>query len=133
MYSICDSSRSFQTNLDGLAALTSVGGTLNISVNTVLTNLDGLSSVTSVGGSLVIDSNIVLTRFCGLFPLLDAGGLGFTYTVTDNATNPTEAEILAGGACVNSGPSLSPLGIAILLGVLGTMVHLRLRQSASAT
>ena len=39
-------------NLDGLANLTSVSGSLDILLegNTVLTNLDGLSSLKSVGG-----------------------------------------------------------------------------------
>jgi hypothetical protein len=90
------------TNLDGLAALTSVGGDLRIWNNSALTNLDGLAAVTSVGGFLYIYNNAALDNFCGLFPLIDASGLVGTYTVTDNATNPTEAEILAGGACLVS-------------------------------
>ena len=113
--------------------MTSVGGSLGIQQTTLLTNLDGLGGITSVAGSLFIQVNTVLTEFCGLFPLLDAGGLVGAYNVSDNATNPTEAEILAGGACVHSGPSLSPLGIAILLTLLGAIAYWRLRQSASAT
>jgi len=87
------------TNLDALAALTSVGGNLGIRSNDALTNLDGLAGITSVGGLLYVLFNTVLTEFCGLFPLLNAGGLGWVYGVTGNATNPTEAEIIAGGAC----------------------------------
>ena len=121
------------TNLDGLDAITSVGVELLILNNSVLTNLDGLGGITSVGENLTIQSNTVLTEFCGIFPLLDASGLVGTYTVLFNATNPTEGEILAGGACVNSGPSLSPVGIAILLTLLGAIAYWRLRQSASAT
>src|SRR5690606_25444989 len=38
------------SNLDGLSALTIVGGDFNISNNLQLTNLDGLSALTTVGG-----------------------------------------------------------------------------------
>ena len=69
----------------------------------------------------------MLTEFCGLFPLLDAGGLVGTYTVINNATNPTEGEILAGGGLVPLVPSLNPLGIAMLLSLLGLAGWRRLR------
>jgi hypothetical protein len=121
------------TNLDGLAAVTSVGLTLIISDNAVLTNLDGLTAVTSVVTSLRILDNAVLTEFCGVFPLLDASGLSGIYTVSGNATNPTEADILAGGACTSSSvPALGPVGIALLLAALGATACWRLRDSASA-
>ena len=122
------SSNSALTNLAGLAGITSVGGDLNIVNNPALTNLAGLAGITSVGGNLQIDNNAVLDNFCGLYSLLDAGGLVGTYTVAANATNPTEAEILAGGAClVTPVPSLAPLGIAMLGGLLGLAGLRRLR------
>jgi hypothetical protein len=120
------------TNLNGLAAVTSVGANLVIARNDALTNLDGLAGITSVGGDLEVFRNTVLTEFCGLFPLLDASGLVGTYNVSGNATNPTEGEILAGGACLASVPALGPLGIALLLGLLGATAYWRLRESASA-
>jgi hypothetical protein len=83
------------TNLDGLGGITSVEGNLNIRDNAVLTNLDGLGGITSVGGDLLILTNTSLDNFCDLYPLLDANGLVGTYSVTGNATNPTESEILA--------------------------------------
>jgi hypothetical protein len=116
------------TNVDGLGAVTSVGGDLWIYDSFVLTNVDGLGAVTSVGRDLWIDGNSVLDNFCGIFPLLDASGLVGTYTVTNNATNPTEADILAGGAClVPPVPSLNPFAIAILCTLLGLAGLRRLR------
>ena len=119
------------TNLDGLAAVTSVGGSLTIFANPVLTNLNGLAGITSVPVNLIIVDNLSLTEFCGLFPLLDAGFLG-GYFVSDNATNPTQLDILNGGACTPSSvPALGPLGIAILLAAFGATAYWRLRESAS--
>ena len=69
------------TNLDGLSALTSVGGRLSISWNRALTNLDGLSALTSVGGDLSIDLNYALTNLDGLGALTSVGG---TLHVSDN-------------------------------------------------
>ncbi len=62
------------TNLNGLGALTSVGGDLRIGfMNDFLTNLDGLGALTSVGGSLSIISNDVLTSLDGLNTLTSVG------------------------------------------------------------
>jgi hypothetical protein len=119
------------TNLNGLGGITLVGAQVNILRNAALRNLDGLAGITSVDSDLFIQDNTVLTEFCGLFPLLDASGLLGTYTVSGNATNPTEAEILAGGPCLVPPPpvpSLSPLGIATLalgLGLVGLAVKRR--------
>jgi hypothetical protein len=63
----------------------------------------------------------------------NAGGLVGAYTVINNATNPTEAEILAGAAaCGFPVPALGPLRIALLLAALGATAYWRLRESASA-
>ena len=53
-------------NLDGLSALTSVGGSLEITYNDALTNVDGLSALISVGGTLEIWGNNALTNIKGL-------------------------------------------------------------------
>lgn len=119
------------TNLDGLSGTTSVGD-LGVSGNAALTNLDGLEGIASVGEFLFVVENAVLNEFCGLFPLLDGSGLVGTYTVSGNASNPTEAEILAAGRClvpVSPVPSLGPAGIAILVSVLGLAGHRRLLDS----
>ncbi len=86
-------------NLDGLSHITSVSGFLEVNNNSNLTNLDGLSNITSVGGDLYVQNNTVLSGFCGLFSLLNSGGLTGTYNVSGNASNPTEQEIIDGGAC----------------------------------
>ena len=58
--------------------------------------------------------------FCGLYPLLDASGLVGTYTVTNNASNPTEDEILAGEPCPVPEPAavlLNAMGLAVVAGL----------------
>lgn len=54
------------TNLDGLSALTSVGGNLSIFNNPVLTNLNGLSTLSNVGLDLTVRFNPLLTNLDGL-------------------------------------------------------------------
>lgn len=76
-----------------------VAGNLRIT-GANITNLNGLSALTSVGGSLYVRHNASLDRFCGLFPLLDVGGLIGSYIVSDNSLNPTRAEIQATGPCI---------------------------------
>jgi hypothetical protein len=86
-------------DLSPLSSLTSVGGILYIAYNDALTNLDGLSSLTSVGDFLAISDNSALDEFCGLYELLVGGGLLGFYSVAGNAANPTQQEIIDGGAC----------------------------------
>ena len=93
-------------NLNGLSHITSVDGFLEVSNNSAITNLDGLSGITSVGGNLYVQNNSSLSGFCGLFPLLNSGGLTGTYNVSGNASNPTEQNVIDGGAC-------SPLPIVL--------------------
>ena len=117
------------TNVDGLGSITSVGGFLDIDNCAVLTNLDGLSGITSVGSLLSIRDNAALDNFCGLFPLLDASGLFGTYMVIDNATNPTEAEILAGGPCPVPEPSTALLNVSALAVIAGLRWRGRAKQA----
>ncbi len=88
------------TNLDGLINITSVIGFLEVTGNSAITDIDGLSNITSVGGDLYVQNNNVLSDFCGLFSLLNSGGLTGSYNVSGNASNPTEQEIIDGGACI---------------------------------
>jgi hypothetical protein len=97
------------TNLEGLRDFTSVGGTLIVSGNSILTNLDGLNGLTSVGGELLVFGNFALNSFCGLYPLLNAGFIG-TYTVINNAVNPTQQEIIDGGVCAPTSLEISETG-----------------------
>jgi hypothetical protein len=62
------------TNLDGLSALTSVGGSLSINNNAALTDLDGLVALTGVGEHLRIWDNAALTNLDGLPALISVGG-----------------------------------------------------------
>ena len=65
---------SWITNLDGLANITSVGGTLNIEGNTDLTSIDGLANLVTVEGNLNIESNPALTNIDGLANLASVEG-----------------------------------------------------------
>jgi hypothetical protein len=63
-------------NLDELSAITSVGGGLAIQYNNAITNLDGLSGITSMGDFLNITGNTSLTTRDGLSPFTEVcGGL----------------------------------------------------------
>ena len=61
-------------NLDGLSAITSVGGDLLINGNAALTNMNGLSAITSVGRYLWIMDNAALPDVNGLSALSDVDG-----------------------------------------------------------
>ncbi len=87
------------TNLDGLSHLKSVGGNLFIDDNFSLTNLDGLSSLISVGGDLEVSHNTALSDFSGLYALLRVNyRLAGSYSVTQNASNPSQQQIVDGGS-----------------------------------
>lgn len=71
------------TDLDGLSALTSVGGdqtdaagSFYIFDNAALTSLHGLSALASVGGTLSINGPSALTNLDGLSALTSVNGLG---------------------------------------------------------
>jgi hypothetical protein len=62
------------TDLSELSCLTSVGGDLSIGGNDVLTNLDGLSALTSVGGGhLIVINNPIITNLNGLSGITSVG------------------------------------------------------------
>jgi hypothetical protein len=62
------------SNLNGLAALTAIGGALNIHNSHLLTNFTGLDNLTSIGGYLYINTNINQASFHGLEALTSVGG-----------------------------------------------------------
>ena len=85
------------------------------------------------GESVALAARNRVNEPADLLVVLDASGLVGLYTVSGNATDPTEADILAGGACLvppSSVPALGPLGIAILLTLLGATAYWRLRASS---
>ncbi|NCC73735.1 MAG: hypothetical protein EOM06_10090, partial [Sphingobacteriia bacterium] len=87
------------TDVDGLSMLNSIGGDFLIGLNEALTNIDGFSSLIFVEGDMVIEYNQFLAEFCGLYPLLSNNGLAGSFTVADNAKNPSIQEIIDGAAC----------------------------------
>lgn len=95
------------TNINGLSSLTSINNNLEILDNNQLDYLHGLKFLTYVGGNLKIENNDILgynsiNDFCGIYTLLNASlpqGLNGTYIVENNATNPTQVEILDNGSC----------------------------------
>ena len=62
------------TSLEGLNAITSVGGDLSITFNTALINLEGLNSLTSVNGDILFIYNPTLTSLKGLNAIISVGG-----------------------------------------------------------
>ncbi|MBK7938888.1 MAG: T9SS type A sorting domain-containing protein [Lewinellaceae bacterium] len=62
------------TSLSGLAAVTSVGGSIKVIDNDALTNLNGLSGVTSIGFNLQVDGNATLTSLGPLSGVTTIGG-----------------------------------------------------------
>jgi len=87
-------------NIDGLSGLTSIGGDCKVINNTLLTQIDGLQNLSSISGGLEITKNSMLSEFCGLHTLLTApaNGVG-SVTISGNSSNPTEMDIVDGGAC----------------------------------
>ena len=81
----------------------------------MLTNVDGLSGLTSVGGYLDIVANTTLNGFCGLYRLIKSNGPTGNYTVSGNAIDPLQADIINGGPCPGIPvPTLSEWGLIFL-------------------
>jgi len=101
-------------NVDGLSALTSVGGTLRFSSpNYVLQNVDGLSALTSVGGHLVIQSEF--PHWNGLSALTSVGGaLYISWKLELQNVDGLSALTSVGGANASLGWStIGPGGLRI--------------------
>jgi len=99
------------TNLIELQNISSFGRSLRIDSNNGLTSLDGLQNVTFVREDVLIRDNINLTSFCALYDLINGGGIGgganYTFYASANAINPTEQEIIDGGACPLNTPPVA--------------------------
>jgi hypothetical protein len=82
-------------NFDGFPNLISAGGFI---INNLysLSNLGDLSQLTSIENDMVIIENNNLTDFCGLQTFLMDDGLGGSFTVYNNAFNPTQQDIIDG-------------------------------------
>ncbi|MFC1796928.1 hypothetical protein ACFL1V_07510 [Pseudomonadota bacterium] len=63
------------TNLDGLADLTEVGSSLQVTNNPVLIDIRGLASLAKTGRNLWIDNNDALTNLDGLSALASVGAV----------------------------------------------------------
>lgn len=85
-------------NLAGLDSLTTLTGIfpayLTIANNTQLQNLDALKKLTTVNGTISISGNLALSNFCGLKQLF-LSGYNNTFTVGNNAVNPTPSQIVS--------------------------------------
>jgi acyl-[acyl carrier protein]--UDP-N-acetylglucosamine O-acyltransferase len=81
------------TNLNGLSALTSIGGNLNVYDTDSLTSLMGLSALTTIEGQLYISNNAALTSLTGLDALTNIGGYIEIYN-NDALTNLTGLSVL---------------------------------------
>lgn len=81
------------TDLSVFSNLTRVGGKFDI-LTTGITNLDAFSNLTYIDRYINITNNVNLTDFCGLKNLINVGGAPSDYTVTGNASNPTQQEIV---------------------------------------
>lgn len=83
-------------NIDGLSGLSSTGSFFQIIRNDGLVNLDGLANLVSVNGFLNIIDNTLLADFCGLQPILTNSGVDNTLSISGNAFNPSEQDIIDG-------------------------------------
>ncbi|NUQ22852.1 MAG: T9SS type A sorting domain-containing protein [Saprospiraceae bacterium] len=68
-------------NLDGLAGLTHVGGSLIIRDNALLTDFDGLNMLQTIGGNLLFEANPFLLHLDDFLSIIAVGG---NLTIVDN-------------------------------------------------
>jgi len=110
------------TNLNGLSALTSVGGYLEIFNNTALTNLNGLSALTSVG-YFTIFNNTALANLDGLPALTTVdGSLTIEYNTALTNLNGLSALTSVVNLEIWNNPTLANLeGLSGLTTVRGTL------------
>ncbi len=87
--------------LDSFNNLTSITGMLYIRNCPLITNLNGLSALEIVGNNLSITLNSALSEFCALYTLINGSGLAGSYTISGNAANPTQQDIIDAGPCLN--------------------------------
>ena len=80
------SSNSSLQNLNGLSALSSISGHLTVSSNSSLQNINGLSVLSSISDNLTVSSNSSLQNLNGLSALGSVGG-SLKITGNDNLTD----------------------------------------------
>jgi surface protein len=110
------------SNLNGLSAITSIDGYLDISYNPDLTNMVGLDALSTIGGYLQVYSNAGLVRFTGLGALTDIAD--FLYV----GANPDLSDFIGLEALTTIGGYLSIQDNALL----GSMTGLEALTSIGA-
>ena len=100
-------------NLNGLSAITTIDGYLDISYNPNLTNMVGLDALSTIGGYLQVYSNAGLVRFTGLGSLTEIGD--FLYI----GANPDLSDLIGLEALTTIGGYLSFQDNALLGSVTG--------------
>jgi len=120
------------TSLNGLSAVTSISGGLDISDNPGLKNIDGLSQVTSIGGLLMIHNNPSLPNLSGLINL-DSVGSQLSISNNDSLTALTGLDSLT---CVGSRLDISDNANLLSLNALGNLTsvgELRIEHNPALT
>ena len=108
-------------NMNGLDALTEIGGSLTIFLNTSLHSLDGFDNLSSVGGNLMLYYNFSLPDCCAFYDLLNNNGVGGNVTIFFNLPGcNNQADILntcttGNNMVVNAGNSIASSYSAELL------------------
>lgn len=89
------------TSFNGLQNLIGPLHFIKINDNSELLNLNALFQVTSGPGFYgeTIANNIKLTSFCGLYQLLNTAPATAILSITGNAQNPTQQDIVNSGPC----------------------------------
>lgn len=108
-------------NLDGLASLTKVPGSLIIHLNDSLADIDGLSNLAEVGAWLHIAANHELTEVDGLRNLAEAGSLGLVNNAKLQGVDGLSGLIQVRGVFeISWNPALSNLSGLASMTTIGT-------------
>lgn len=83
-------------DMAGFEKVTSMKGGINIDNCNKLTNVDGLANVGGAANNVNINSNTVLRSLCGITKLVKANAISGSFTIANNAYNPTKEQIVAG-------------------------------------
>ena len=110
-------------NIDGLANVTSIGGSLDIRNNPALENLDGLANLSSVGNQLIIYNNFNLQNIDGLRSLAAVeGNLGLYYLdAITNLDGLSKLSSVGGGLSIIGNDALRNIDGLVSLSTLGSL------------
>ena len=99
------------TNLEGLNAVTSIGGYLRILENPLLTDLSGLDNLASIGEDLSISQNLSLLSLSALNNLTSIeGNLGiYNNDLLNNLTGLNNVNNVGGGISISNNAGLTSL------------------------